>query len=368
MTLTNNTYENINVFPFESSIDSNAHMEGVVSDKNMMGFYVYKIESGDMSHLGMIASINAQSTIKPHEKVLPEKVSKYIQRLNLTGTQSNPVMLIHRNESLQTILESVANTKDEDASYTLSGQVHKIWKVAETDLIDRIQEQCQRIEEFYIADGHHRVSALQQSMTSKKRAIPPRLLGAVFSHTQVNIDAFNRGCLDLNGLSTEQFLDELSETFFVTPMPEFIEPDKEGEFGMFLQGKWYLLTVLDEINFIPQSAHSTAVEQLEELVFAKYLGIKNTSQNQRIAFIDGSKKQQSFEVFCRDKGIKVAFTFKAISPRELMQKIDHSQTLPPHSTWFSPKVLPDILCLKTDVHKSEMTKASISESSIQIAS
>lgn len=358
MPVTKSTHKNIKVFPFRSNNGSNIDIRDVASDEAKAGFYVYKIECSNVSYLGMIASINAMSTIKYHEKVLPNKVGKYVQRLRLTGVQSNPVMLIHRNEALQPILEAVVNSRVEDFCYSSEGQLHKIWKIEEPDLIYNIQQQCQLIDEFYIADGHHRVAAFQQeqSISKNKESKFNRLLGAVFAHTEVSIDAFNRGCFDLNGLSSKQFLGRLSETFTVVPMLKAFEPKSGNEFGMLLRGKWYLLTLPDEMQREAVKISNTAVELLETLIFDKHLGITDTRHSQRVAFIDGNKKQENFENYCRDNAIEVAFTFKAISPNELMQRIDESLTLPPHSTWFSPRVLPDMLYLKTGSGNEEASE------------
>lgn len=54
---------------------------------------------------------------------------------------------------------------------------------------------------------------------------------------------YNRLVRDLNGLSEAEFLHCVSERFQIEASPVPARPRKPGEFGLYLHGRWYRLTL-----------------------------------------------------------------------------------------------------------------------------
>ncbi len=67
-------------------------------------------------------------------------------------------------------------------------------------------------------------------------------LAVHFPASQLTIIDYNRVVKDLNGLTPEEFLEELEEGFVVEEKgTEIYKPDQLHNFGMYLEGNWYSL-------------------------------------------------------------------------------------------------------------------------------
>ena len=59
---------------------------------------------------------------------------------------------------------------------------------------------------------------------------------------------YNRVIKDLNGLSIDEFFGRLSEKFDIEEAEDKVKPKKKGEFGLFIDEKWYRLNAKDIIK------------------------------------------------------------------------------------------------------------------------
>ena len=99
---------------------------------------------------------------------------------------------------------------------------------------------------LYIADGHHRAASAsraraelrEQSFAHTGQENYNFFLTVIFPDSQVEILAYNRVVKDLNGLSKQEFLEQIRRQFDVsenaTP-----EPPARGSWSMYLDGTWY---------------------------------------------------------------------------------------------------------------------------------
>ena len=101
---------------------------------------------------------------------------------------------------------------------------------------------------LYIADGHHRSAAASRVAAARKAANPGHtgaesynhFLSVIFPAHRLRILDYNRVVSDLGGLSVEQFLSRLGESFAVTPATGG-ETAAPGEFGLYVAGTWHRL-------------------------------------------------------------------------------------------------------------------------------
>ena len=95
----------------------------------------------------------------------------------------------------------------------------------------------------YIADGHHRAaSAAKVSKQLPDSEDAKYFLTTIFPASELAILDYNRVVKDLNGLITEEFISALQDDFMITQSPEPVKPAQLHEFGMYLEGQWYILT------------------------------------------------------------------------------------------------------------------------------
>ena len=131
---------------------------------------------------------------------------------------------------------------------------------------------------------------------------------------------------------------KLGESFTVEAHDGAVRPAKRHGFGMYLDGKWYSLTLKDGIADESDPVGSLDVSLLQKLVISRIFGIDDPRTDKRIDFVGGIRGLGELEKRCGED-MRVAFSMYPTSLDELMRIADASQIMPPKSTWFEPKLL-----------------------------
>ena len=148
---------------------------------------------------------------------------------------------------------------------------------------------------------------------------------------------YSRAVVDLNGLSTDEFLQKVQETFTVEKTTEK-KPTKATTFGMYLDGQWYRLTAKPGTFDPKDPVGSLDVAILQHNLLAPILNIGDPRTDNRIDFIGGIRGVGELERIVNKGSFKVAFSMYPTSIEQLMNIADHDQIMPPKSTWFEPKL------------------------------
>ena len=225
-----------------------------------------------------------------------------------------------------------------------NGIRHAVWVIDDDADIDAITRAFDKQDVVYIADGHHRSAAA--SRVAKKRAEQNpahtgkepynSFLAVAFPINEMMILDYNRVVKDLNGLTPDAFLRALERDFSVVPADASVRPSKKGEFGMYLGGRWYLLTLKTPRSADP--VKSLDVSVLSDLVIAPVLGIADLRKDKRIDFVGGMRGLKELEKRVDSGEMAVAFSLYPTQMDELTAVADSGQVMPPKSTWFEPKL------------------------------
>jgi uncharacterized protein (DUF1015 family) len=146
---------------------------------------------------------------------------------------------------------------------------------------------------------------------------------------------------DLNGLNTEEFLSELRGEFRVKPDGDQ-EPSGKGQFGMFLHGRWYTLTLQKPEKEAPDPVSVLDLTIFQKKLLEPILGIKDQKKDTRIDFVGGTDSITRLEKLVNEGG-GVGFTFYPVGIDELLSVADSGMIMPPKSTWFAPKLRSGLL-------------------------
>ena len=315
-------------------------------------FYVYRITDSIKESTGLIAAVLIGEAIKTHEKVFEKKVHRYTDMLLEDNTQNMPAMLFYPQQ--QQICEIVANEtrRPADEIKQVESSEHKIWKIMCSNTNSKLMESLQGINDLYVADGHHRLAATtnlvdyavnQFPNVNKRQNNYISLLAALFPHTEIDILPYNRGCMDLNGMTPVEFLQVLENDFVITATDTSVYPSENIEFGMFIGGNWYLLRLKYEHSSFAFHENAPGVDTLESIIFKKILDVKDIEKDQRVVFIDGSQTDVKFERYISFHQVAVGFIFKPVNVEELMDIAEKGEYLSPHSTWFVPRLTHDLV-------------------------
>jgi len=297
------------------------------------------------------ASIRAyeQGRIHRHELTRPDKETDRVRNIESLDAQTGPVLLAYRaNARLD---DRLAALGDGPPLLEARGQhdvLHTLWRVDDESAIAGLSAALDALGDLYIADGHHRSAAAARVARSRRiesdrpEASHEFFLSVAFPDDQMQIFDYNRVVADLNGLSGQDVLRAVADSFSVEPAAAPVRPAEPGSFGMYLEGAWYLLRVVDP----PQAGDPVAaldVSILQSRLIAPVLGIGDPRTDPRIGFVGGVRGLDGLERRVDSGAAAVAFSLHPTSMRQLMAVADAGLLMPPKSTWFEPKLADGLL-------------------------
>ena len=313
----------------------------VIKKDSEPNFYVYQIQLGDHNQVGFLslASIGdfQKNIIKPHEKIYESrKIERADQMMNL-NTQIGPIYLVYQSdENIKNLLLTQTNIPASYDFESFDSSVHKLWCIKDEIFIKSLKNLLKNIPNLYIADGHHRMGAMEH--IKNINSTNDKFMIAAFPANESKIFDYNRVIKDLNGLSKNQFIKILSNNFNIVKKNKPYKPIKKKEFGMYHEKQWYSLefsSSLKSLNFIDQ----LDINILNQFCLVKTLNIKDVNNDQRIRFIAGCHGLSALEKKVDENMDSVAFSIFPSDITDVIKVADNNLTMPPKSTWFDPKPL-----------------------------
>ena len=314
--------------------------------------YLYRLVMGQHEQVGIVAVCSIDEydngTIRKHERTRRDKEDDRTRHMLMLKAQTGPVFLTYRRQ--EAIDQQVAAAISGEPLYDLTaadGVRHTIWRLAQTDALVR---SFASVPLLYIADGHHRAASAsraraelqQQSFAHTGQEDYNYFLTVIFPDSQVQILAYNRTVHDLNGLTKEEFLDEIRSQFTVSENAS-PEPPQRGHWSMYLDGKWYGLQLSPASTQPAGTVASLDVSILQDRLLDPILGIKDVRTDKRIDFIGGLRGTKELERLVNEGKAAVAFSLYPTTVAELLMVSDANEIMPPKSTWFEPKLRDGLL-------------------------
>lgn len=311
--------------------------------------YLYELTMNGRSQTGIVACASIddyiEGRIKKHENTRREKEEDRFCHVDVTDTQTGPIFLAYRNQSiLKALIEEEKKREPLFSFVSEDGIGHRGWQISDGAVIGQIQEAFEAMDAVYIADGHHRAASAVRVGLKRREEHPDYtgdeefnyFLSVLFPDDELMIMDYNRVVRDLNGLSPEKFLEETKKVFTVEPLERAAHPQKKGEITLFLSEQWYLLTLR------PEYAKEDPVEGLDVSVLQRellepVLGIGDPRTDKRIDFVGGIRGLKELERRVHTD-MKAAFAMYPTSIGELFAVADAGLLMPPKSTWFEPKL------------------------------
>lgn len=313
-------------------------------------YYIYELTMDGRVQTGIVATASIDDyenqIIKKHENTRADKEADRIHHVDSCNAQTGPIFLAYRANDV--IREVVARTKAGQAEYDFvseDGIRHRVFVISDDADIAKIRQAFDTIGEIYIADGHHRAASAVKVGLKRRKEHPGYngeeefnyFLSVLFPDEELMIMDYNRVVKDLNGLSSEAFLQKVQDLFEVKAVTkEERSPKKKGDFSMYLDGQWYLCTI-KEADRSDDPVEGLDVSLLQNLLLSPVLGIGDPKTDKRIDFVGGIRGLDELEKRCADD-CAVAFAMYATDIQELFAVADAGLLMPPKSTWFEPKL------------------------------
>lgn len=313
-------------------------------------YYVYRLSVDDHAQTGVVgaASLPAYESgrVRRHELTQPDKETDRVRHMEALGAQTGPVMVTHRSsKEVAAVIDRVTEAAAE-VSVAVDNVVHELWVVADDGAIAALDAAFGSADALYIADGHHRTAAAARVATSRRDANPGHrgdepynsFLAVSFPSDEVRILDYNRVVHDLAGLSPDRFLERAAGAFTVEAEPPEPRPGARGQFGLYLDGRWYRLQVTAPPPADAPPASRLDITLLSARLLEPVLGVGDPRSDPRIDFVGGIRGLQELERQVDSGEMAAAFALYPTALDDLMAVADAGEVMPPKCTWFEPKL------------------------------
>jgi len=325
--------------------------KGILLQDKSPSFYIYRQQMGGRAQTGIVGLMSAieydAGKIKKHELTRKDKEDDRINHVNTVNAQTGPVFISYRErQNLNKIVDKITAGAPEYDFTADDGVIHTAWIVADVQQIEEINKEFQQVDALYIADGHHRAAAAAAVAKNKRNQDKPAgsaneyesVLAVFFPHTQLRVMDYNRAVKDLNGLTPNKYLEKISSCFTVSRNFTARSPQQLHDFGMYLGGQWYKITIKKGMYNESDPVASLDAAILQEHLLDPVLGIKDPRVDDRIKFIGGIRGMDELEKLVNKDGFTVAFSLYPTTMEQIIKVADAGAIMPPKSTWFEPKL------------------------------
>lgn len=316
-------------------------------------YYIYAQTMNGKTQYGLVvgAYVNdyLEGNIKKHELTRRDKEEDRMKHVRINNANIEPVFFAYPdNKELDTLIMRYAATEPEyDFIAPVDGFRHQFWVISDDNDIKLITDEFAKMPSLYIADGHHRSAAAALVGAEKAKQNPAHkgdeeynyFMAVCFQASQLTILDYNRVVKDLNGLSSEEFLEALSKNFTVECKGEDnYKPGKLHEFSLYLDGKWYSLVAKDGTYDNTNPIGVLDVDISSRLILDEILGIKDLRSDKRIDFVGGLRGLGELKRRVDNGEMRMALALYPVTMQQIMDIADSGNIMPPKATWFEPKL------------------------------
>lgn len=314
-------------------------------------FYIYRLTMNDHIQTGLVALASVEEydngLIKKHEHTRPEKVNDRANHIITLNAQVGPVFSTFRkNKGIKKLFEKLSS-KNPDIDFVADDNIrHELWIVSDEENCMALIESFAKLNELYIADGHHRSEAASEACRRLKELNKNHtgeenynyFLNVFFPDDELFIMSYNRVVNEMNSHTLDSFIEQCKSSFDIKEVSEPVIPDENHFIGVYCQSRWFKLKIKNEsFNKIdPVESIDSAI--LTKNLLAPVLGITDLRKDDRISFIGGIRGVNELIKLVDSKKYKIAFSMYPVTVDQLFAVADAGKVMPPKSTWFEPKL------------------------------
>ena len=310
--------------------------------------YLYRQIMNGHSQTGITLTCHIEDyendIIRKHEKTRPDKENDRTKMTDVLSANVGPVFLTYKDrDEIDDFVKNWCGNNEPGVDFTDDvGVQHTVWRLTEKDAAP-ILEGFKKVPLAYVADGHHRSASAHRVGKARRDANPNHdgsenynwFLSVLFPASQLNILPYNRVVKDLNGLSTDGFLKQLTENFILDSNGGKI-PDSPETLCVYVDGEWHTLRWPEVESDNPIDRLDVAV--LQDRLLSPVLGVGDPRTDKRVDFVGGIRGTDELEKRVDDGDWAVAFSLYPTTVEQLIDIADAGEIMPPKSTWFEPKL------------------------------
>jgi len=316
-------------------------------------YYIYAQTMNGKTQYGLVVGAFVgdylNGVIKKHELTRRDKEEDRMKHVRVCDANIEPVFFAYPDNSvLNGLIERYVSIVPEyDFIAPGDGFRHQFWIISDQKDVGTITQTFAEIPALYIADGHHRSAAAALVGAEKAKNDAQHkgdeeynyFMAVCFQASQLTILDYNRVVKDLNGLSADAFLEQLSKNFIVEKKgTDIYKPNRLHNFSLYLEGDWYSLTAKEGVFDDTDPIGVLDVDISSRLILDEILGIKDLRSDKRIDFVGGIRGLSELQARVDCGEMKMALALYPVSMKQIMDIADSGNIMPPKATWFEPKL------------------------------
>lgn len=309
--------------------------------------YLYELTMDGRTQTGFVGCASVaeyeQGIIRKHENTRAEKEDDRVRHVDACNAHTGPIFLSYRAQD--DLRRFAVKIRERTPLYDVTfedGVRHRIFRISDGEEIRAVQHAFAELPRVYIADGHHRAAAAARVAKMRRQTHPgseaEHFLAVFFPDDELKIYDYNRLLKDLGNYTAEEFLTKLQADFCVEETDKApYAPERKGEYGLYLGGRWYRMTVRHNCDSNDPVARLD-VSVLQNMVLDRILGIRDPKRDPRIDFVGGIRGLDELVRRVDSGEAAAAISMYPTSMEELFCTADANLCMPPKSTWFEPKL------------------------------
>lgn len=327
--------------------------KGWLVQDNKENYYIYAQTMNGKTQYGLVVCAYVDDylngVIKKHELTRRDKEEDRMKHVRVNNANIEPVFFAYPDNTVlnDLIMRYAQTTPEYDFIAPVDGFRHQFWIISDSKDIDIVTKEFAKMPALYIADGHHRSAAAALVGAEKAKQNPNHkgteeynyFMAVCFQASQLTILDYNRVVKDLNGLSSEDFLNALKKNFEVEEKgTEIYKPNHLHNFSLYLDGKWYSLTAKPGTFDDKDPIGVLDVDISSRLILDEILGIKDLRSDKRIDFVGGLRGLEELKRRVDSGEMRMALALYPVTMKQIMDIADSGKIMPPKATWFEPKL------------------------------
>lgn len=317
-------------------------------------YYIYAQTMNGKTQYGLVIGAHADDykngVIKKHELTRRDKEEDRMKHVRINNANIEPVFFAYPdNEVLNTLIQKYVKGVEPEYDFIapVDGFGHQFWVISDAEDIQTITTEFEKMPALYIADGHHRSAAAALVGAEKASQNPNHkgdeeynyFMAVAFQASELTVLDYNRVFKDLNGLTSEEFLEKLQKNFAVENKgSEIYKPQHLHEFSLYLDGEWWSLVAKEGTYNDQDPIGVLDVDISSRLILDEILQLGDLRSSQRIDFVGGLRGLSELKRRVDSGEMRAALALYPVSMQQIMDIADSGKIMPPKATWFEPKL------------------------------
>lgn len=305
--------------------------------------YVCRISNTQRSILSIVSLVdynNSKYKIIPHESVNEKKVNTYKNQFFEEFQLINPILLFYKNHpEFRLFLSNLVHNKTPEMKCFIKENTYEVWPICEFKILYEIQNYFHNIQNFYVADGHHRIEALTSLKDCGLYPFSGQYLSLILEEKDLGLTSFNRFIRDAR-FDNLDLLKKLSVLYNIKKvLPCSLMVQKNIYF--YTGDDWHELEITESLHKKEQVFPAIFLDKF----LVSELESEGTSGFDKFIYLPQTNRVNDIIDFYKSYNCQLAVSIPKALLADLYKFTEKGERLPPHSTYFTPKI-PDNLFIQ----------------------